>query len=177
MFCSCEGLPTAFYWAHESPVIFVFPTWEGKLPLAWLNPLLLSYWKRNKDKQTASGLGQYNQKKLPLPFMPQKLGHAGERPATAFEVADKRSFTLNKKCYINNLIQKHILLLENIKTCLSWMNLRQDNSTASPAMHCRVLSLPFLLVQSGLSLTPGYCIREHRYLSVHLISWRCFNNQ
>lgn len=105
---------------------------ERKLSLAWLNPLLLSYWKRN-NKQIACGLGQYNQKSLPLPFMPQKLGHTGKRPATAFKVTDKRSFTLNKKYYINNWIQKHILLLENIKICLSWINLRQLNQ---PLLKC-----------------------------------------
>lgn len=119
-----------------------------KLSLAWLNPLLLRYWKRNKDKQTASGLGQYNHKKFPLPFMPQKLGHTGKRPATAFKVTDKRSFTLNKKCYINNLIHNHILLLENIKTWLSWINSRQDNQ---PLLQCTAeYCHPFPLLQSGL---------------------------
>lgn len=29
VFCSCERLPTAFYWTRKSPVIFMFPTKEG----------------------------------------------------------------------------------------------------------------------------------------------------
>lgn len=48
-----------------------------------------------RTRPAASGLGQYNQERLP--FMPQQLGHTGERPATAFKVADKRPFPLNKE--------------------------------------------------------------------------------
>lgn len=57
---------------------------------AWL---LEGETKANKQRGTENN--QHSLKMLPL--VSQQFGHAGERPAAAFEVTDKRPLTLSKE--------------------------------------------------------------------------------